>query len=81
MKVPNKRELQQTAINHSSDIDFKDFMSIYKKYNGKKYSFFVNDITLSLDIRYDLEKIFWNIYLINHDNGWSDYRWKTTIWY
>ena len=50
MKVPNKRELQQTAINHSSDIDFKDFMSIYKKYTGKKYSFFVNDITLPLDI-------------------------------
>ena len=25
MKIPNKRELQQTALNHSSDIDFKDF--------------------------------------------------------
>ena len=31
MKIPNKRELQQTALNHSSDIDFKDFMKIYKK--------------------------------------------------
>ena len=31
MKIPNKRELQQTALNHSSDIDFKDFMNIYKK--------------------------------------------------
>ena len=30
MKIPNKRELQQTALNHSSDIDFKDFMNIYK---------------------------------------------------
>ena len=26
IKIPNKTELQQTAINHSSDIDFKDFM-------------------------------------------------------
>ena len=31
MKIPNKRELQQTALNHSSDIDFKDFIKIYKK--------------------------------------------------
>ena len=31
MKIPNKRELQQLALNHSSDIDFKDFMKIYKK--------------------------------------------------
>ena len=31
MKIPNKRELQQTELNHSSDIDFRDFMNIYKK--------------------------------------------------
>ena len=30
MKIPNKRELQQIALNHSSDIDFKDFIQIYK---------------------------------------------------
>ena len=30
MKIPNKRELHQTAINHSSDMDFKKFMEIYK---------------------------------------------------
>ena len=29
MKFPNKRELQQIALNHSSDIDFKDFMKIF----------------------------------------------------
>ena len=28
MKIPNKRELQQIALNHLSDIDFKDFMNI-----------------------------------------------------
>ena len=26
MKIPNKQELQQIAFNHSSDIDFLDFM-------------------------------------------------------
>ena len=30
MKIPNKRELQQIALSHSSDIHFKDFMKIYK---------------------------------------------------
>ena len=40
IKIPNKRELQQVALNHSADIDFKDFMKIYKKYAVKPYSFF-----------------------------------------
>ena len=26
MKIPNKRELEQTVLNHSSDTDFKDFI-------------------------------------------------------
>ena len=30
MKISNKRELQQIVLNHSSDIDFKDFIKIYK---------------------------------------------------
>ena len=28
MKISNKRELQQIAISHPSDIDFKDFINI-----------------------------------------------------
>ena len=31
MKIPNKRKLQQTVYNYSSDIDFKDFMNLHKK--------------------------------------------------
>ena len=49
LKIPNKRELQQIALNHSSDIDFKYFMKIYKKCTAKPYSFLVNDTTLPLD--------------------------------
>ena len=49
MKTPNKRELQQIALNHSSDIDFKDFMKIFKKYTAEPYFFLVNDTTLSSD--------------------------------
>ena len=39
MKSSNKRELQQIALNHSSDIDFKDFVKIYKKCTAEPYSF------------------------------------------
>ena len=49
MEIPNKRELQQIALNHSSDINFKDFMKIFKKCAVKPYSFLVNDTTLPLD--------------------------------
>ena len=49
MKILNKRELQQIALNHSSDIDFENFMKIYKKCTGEPYSFLVNDATLPSD--------------------------------
>ena len=45
IKISNKRELQQIAINYSSDVDFKDFMKIYKKYTAEPYTFLVNDTT------------------------------------
>ena len=46
MKTPNKRELQQIALNHSSHIDFKDFMKSYQKCTAEPHSFLVNDTTL-----------------------------------
>ena len=49
MKITNKRELQQIASDHSFDIDFKDFMKLYKEYTKEPYSLLVNDITLSSD--------------------------------
>ena len=47
MKIPNKRELQQIASNHLSDIDFKDFRKFYRNYTKETYLFLVNDTTLS----------------------------------
>ena len=49
MKILNKRELQQIALNNSSDIDFKDFIQIYKKCTTEPYSFLVNDTALPSD--------------------------------
>ena len=49
MEIPNKPELKQTASHISSDIDFNDFMNLYKKCTSKPYSFLVIDATLALD--------------------------------
>ena len=46
MKIPNKRKLQQIYVNHSSDINFKDFIKTYKKCSAEPHSFFINDIIL-----------------------------------
>ena len=61
MKIPNKRELQQTALNHSSDINSKDFMKIYKKYTAEPYSFLVNDAMLASDNHLRFRKNLFNI--------------------
>ena len=58
MKIPNKRELQQTAFDHSSDIDFQDFMSLYKKCTSKPYILLVIDTNLASDKSSYLERIF-----------------------
>ena len=47
MKIPNKREFQQIAFNDSSDINFQDFMNLYKRFTAEPYSFLVIDTTLS----------------------------------
>ena len=49
MKIPKRKELQPIASNHFPDIDFKDFMKLYKGYTKEPYSFLVNDTTLSSD--------------------------------
>ena len=49
MKIPNKRELQQIALNHSSGINSKDLIKFYKKYTAEPYSLLVNDATLASD--------------------------------
>ena len=43
IKILNKRELQQIAINHSSDISTEDANNIYRECTAVPYSFLVND--------------------------------------
>ena len=58
LKIPNKRELQQIMFNHSSDIDFQDFMNLYKKCAAELFSLLVIDTTLHQIILHVSERIF-----------------------
>ena len=46
MKIHNKRESQNIYPNYSTDIDYKDFMTIYKKCTSELYYFLSIDTTL-----------------------------------
>ena len=46
MKINNKRELRNIAINHSADIDYKDFIKIYRECTKEPYSFLTIGTTL-----------------------------------
>ena len=61
MKIPNKRELQQIALNYSSDNNSKDFIKIYQKCTAELYSFLVNDATLASDNTLRFRKKLFNI--------------------
>ena len=49
MKIASEWELHLIAFNHSADIDFQDFMNLYKKCAAKPYFFFVTNTTLASD--------------------------------
>ena len=46
MKINNKRELQNIAINHSADIDYGNFMKIYRECTKEPYNFLTIDTML-----------------------------------
>ena len=51
-KLNNKRELQNIAINHSADIDYKDFVNIYRDCTKEPYNFLTIDTTQPVDKRF-----------------------------
>ena len=46
MKLNNTKKLQNIAINHSADIDYRDFVKIYRECTRRLYSFLTIDTTL-----------------------------------
>ena len=69
MTFPNKTELQEVAFNQLSDIDFEDFVNLYKNCSTKLYSFLVTDSTLTSNDFYVLEKSFRKDIKTNYDKG------------
>ena len=49
MKIHNGRELQNIVKNHSTDIDYRDFVKIYRNCTNEPYYFFAIDTTLPAD--------------------------------
>ena len=46
MKINNKGELENNAINHSADIDYQDFITIYRECTKEPYNFLTTDTKL-----------------------------------
>ena len=49
MNIPSSRDLKHIASNHSTHIEFKDFMRLYKDYTKEPFSFLMNNTTLPSD--------------------------------
>ena len=62
-KINNRKELQSIPIHYSTDIDYKDFVIIYRECTRKPYSFFTIDTTLpaSDPLRF-FKKLFQSLY-------------------
>ena len=46
MKINNKRKLQDIATNHAADIDYQNFIEIYRECTKEPYNFLTIDTTL-----------------------------------
>ena len=65
MKINSKRELQNIARNHSADIDYKDFMKVYRECTKESFNFLTIDTTLPVSNPLRFTKNCSNIYKIN----------------
>ena len=46
LKINNRKELQNIAINHSAGIDYNNFVRVYRECTRKPYSLLTIDTTL-----------------------------------
>ena len=86
MKVNNKREFQNIAINHSADIDYNDFIKIYRECAKEPYNILTIDTILPTTDPLRFRKNLFDSY--KNDNNWLDYNFKqknyakwSTIWF
>ena len=67
MKINNKRELQNIAINHSTDIDYRDFIKIYRECTKEPYNFLTIDTTLPANDPLRFRKNLFDSYTIDNN--------------
>ena len=70
MKINNRKELQNIEIDHSTDIDYKDFVKNYRKCTKDPYNFFTIDTTLPVSDSLWFRKNVFDSY--KNDSNWSD---------
>ena len=69
-KINNERELQNIAITHSADFDYKDFMKIDRECTKESYSFLTIDTMLPASDPLRFRKNLFDSY--KNDINWSD---------
>ena len=69
MKLNNTKKLQNIAINHSADIDYRDFVKIYRECTRRLYSFLTIDTTLPASDPLRFTKNLFQSY--KNNSGWS----------
>ena len=69
IKISKKRDLQNIATNHSADIDYKDFVKIYRECKKEPYPFLTIDTTLPASNSLRFRKHLFRFY--KNDSSWS----------
>ena len=70
MKINSRREFKNITINHSADIDYNDFMKIYREGTKKPFNFLTIDTTLPASNLLRFRKNLFDSY--ENDINWSD---------
>ena len=70
IKIKNKKELQNIAINHSADIDYQYFMKIYRECTKEPFNILTIDTTLPAIDPLRFRKNLFDSY--KNDSNWSD---------
>ena len=74
MKINNKTELQNIAINHSADIDYQDFIKISRECTREPCNFLTTDTKLPASDPLRFRKNLFDSY--KNDNNRSDSNFK-----
>ena len=76
MKINNRKEIQNIAINRSVDIDYEDFMNIYRECAKEPYSFLITETILPASDPLKFRKNIFQSYEIDRSLSDKNFRHK-----